>query len=434
MSLGWSVRRNRGSSPDVDREVCAPSSRPPVVASSLAGVALAVLTVLAVAGTCLVVKTSGKTPVRSASTSADARRGFWYAIGDTPTAAEVDAAAAKYAVIVLNPWETWALRRIKQLAPSVTVLVYKCLSSTRSYHTEALPPTGVGYAEAEDNASWFATDTAGQRIIWGPYPGHVQMAVWDPTYQARWTADVVDEVVAAGWDGVLADNDLATLRWYSSALLSGTSSQDETDARLRLGLDRLVEAAGGALKARGKLFVPNISDAQLHPGRWRAHAAYGGGMEENFAHWGTDPDAGFLADWTPGGWVDQTEQLSSGLTLAVTRAAAGDTRTLLYGWTSALIRGGADDLWTPSTTPAGDYTRPETLPEMGLDLGAPSAGTARQPSGAWTRSFTRGWAAVNPTTQPVTLTTPKGAVDAAGRRITSVRLGATSASVLRVVR
>ena len=380
------------------------------------------------------VRGGARTPVQTAATTTDGRRGLWYAIGDTPTAAAVDAAALTYAVVVLNPWETWALRRIKQLAPSVTVLVYKCLSSTRSYHVGPLPPTGVGHAEAEQDPAWFATDTAGRRIEWGPYPGHVQMAVWDDAYQARWTANVVEEVVAAGWDGVLADNDLATLRWYSPAVLSGTASQAETDTLLKLGLDGLVETAGRALNARGKLLVPNISDARLQPGRWRSHAAYGGGMEENFVHWGTDPSTGFLADWTPGGWVDQTAQLDAGLSLAVTRAAAGDTRTLLYGWASTLVRGGPDDLWTPSTTPAGDYTRPESLPEMRLDIGSPTAAAVRQVSGVWTRGFARGWAAVNPTTQAVTVGLPKGAVDADGRRLTSLRLGPTSGAVLRVVR
>jgi hypothetical protein len=369
-----------------------------------------------------------------ATTGTVARRGVWYAIGDAPTVAEVDAAAATYAVVVLNPWETWALRRIKQQAPGVTVLVYKCLSSTRDYHTDALPPAGVGFAEAQEHPGWFATDATGARITWGPYPGHLQMAVWDPAYQARWVSNVVDEVVAAGWDGVLADNDLATLRWYSSAVLAGTTSQDESDALIRQGLDVLVASAGRALSARGKLLVPNISDARLFPGRWRAHAAYGGGMEENFAHWGTDDRTGFLWDWGPTGWVTQTDQLSAGLTLSVTRAAPGDRRTLLYGFASVLVRGEADDSWTPSTTARGDYSEPESLPEMTWDLGAPTAVGLRAPSGVWTRSFARGWAAVNPTTGSVTLAAPRGAVDATGRRVDSVELGPTSGVVLRLKR
>ncbi|WP_448619343.1 putative glycoside hydrolase [Geodermatophilus sp. URMC 65] len=359
------------------------------------------------------------------------RRGFWYAIGDRPTEQEIDAAATRYGVVVLNPWETWALERIKQQDPSVVVLVYKDLASTRSYHTDPLPPAGVGYGEADP--SWFAVDDAGERIEWDPHPGHWQMAVWDPAYQQRWVDNVVAEVVSAGWDGVLADNDLATLRWYDAGLLAGTASAAETDARLQEGLDGLVTRAGQALRERGRLLVPNTSDARLQDGRWDAHAAFGGAMEENFAHWGTDPGAGFLWDWGRTGWVTQTGQLAGpGLTLSVTRAAPGDTRTLLYAYASVLVRGNGDEYWTPSTTAAGDYTQPEWLPEMAVATGPAAADALREPSGAWTRRFTTAWAAVNPTQATVTVVPPRGTVDRSGRTARSVTLQPTSGVVLRV--
>ncbi len=358
------------------------------------------------------------------------RRGFWYAIGDRPTEQEIDSAASRYGVVVLNPWETWALQRIKERDPSVVVLVYKDLASTRSYHTGALPPTGVRHEEADP--SWFAVDDAQERIEWDPYPGHWQMAVWDPAYRQRWVADVVAEVVAAGWDGVLADNDMSTLSWYDSALFAGTTSAAGTDALLRQGLEDLVTAAGQALQARGRLLVPNVSDARLQDGRWAAHAAYGGAMEEAFVHWGTDPDDGHLWDWGRTGWYTQTGALiGPGLTLTVTRAARGDTRTLLYGYASLLVRGDGRDHWTPSTTPAGDYTAPEWLAEMDVALGAGASAAVREPSGAWTRTFASGWAAVNPTRGTVSLTPPKGTVDRDGRRVQSVSLPPTSGAVFR---
>ncbi len=359
------------------------------------------------------------------------RRGFWYAIGDRPTEQEIDAAASRYGVVVLNPWETWALQRLKQRDPSVVVLVYKDLASTRSYHTGPLPPTGVGYGEADP--SWFARDGAGERIEWDPYPGHWQMAVWDPAYQQRWVDNVVEEVVSAGWDGVLADNDLAALRWYDAGLLAGTTSAAETDARLQEGLEGLVARAGLALQERGKLFVPNTSDARLQDGRWEAHAAFGGAMEENFVHWGTDPGIGFLWDWGQTGWVTQTGQLAGpGLALTVTRAAAGDSRALLYGYASVLVRGNGTDYWTPSTTGAGDYSQPEWLPEMGIATGAAPSEAVRETSGAWTRRFTTAWAAVNPTEATVTVVAPSGTVNKDGKTVRSVTLPPTSGAVFRV--
>jgi putative glycosyl hydrolase-like family 15 (GHL15) protein len=156
-------------------------------------------------------------------------------------------------------------RSAEAAGPPVVVLVYKDLASTRSYHTGPLPPAGVEYGEADP--SWFAVDGAGGRIEWDPYPGHWQMAVWDPAYQQRWVDDVVEEVVSAGRDGVLDDNDLATLRWYDAGPLAGTTSAEETNARLQEGLDDLVTFAGRALQERGKLLIPNTSDARLQDDR-----------------------------------------------------------------------------------------------------------------------------------------------------------------------
>lgn len=394
---------------------------------------------LAVAG----LLSSSGTPVGCGSTqgarttvaaAASPRHGLWYAIGDEPTAAEVAAAPSRYGVVVLNPWDTWALQRIKKADPSVVVLAYKDLSSTRSYHVGPLPPTGVGAREAESHPSWFALDTAGHRIEWDRYPGHWQMAVWDTDYQERWTSNVLSEVVANGWDGVLADNDLTSLGWYDSALLAGTASSQQTDAQLRAGLDSLVTRAGGELRAHGKLLVPNLSDARLFQGRWATHAASGGAMEEAFVHWGTAADAG-LWDWGPTGWLTQTAELRGpGLTLAVTRAARGDTRSLVYGYASVLVRGDESDFWTASTTAAGDYTQPEGLEEMSVPLGAPVGEAVRTSAGAWTRSFSTGWAAVNPTLRTVVLTPPKGTVDARGAAVRTVTLRPESGAVLRVGR
>ncbi|PRY18432.1 putative glycosyl hydrolase-like family 15 (GHL15) protein [Kineococcus rhizosphaerae] len=363
------------------------------------------------------------------------RRGVWYAIGDEPTAAEVDAAPRTYGVVVLNPWDGWAAQRIHQLDPSVVVLMYKDLSSTRSYagaYAQA-DPAGVRYAEAEQDAPrWFATDTSGARVQWGPYPGHWQMAVWDSGYQQRWAANVTREVLAGSWDGVLADNDFATLGFYSSAVLAGTTSRQETDAKIRAGLDVMVTTVGTALNARGKVLVPNLSEARLYPGRWASHARYGGAMEEAFAHWGTDTSSGFLWDWSGTGWQAQTAQMASpGLSLAVTRASASDRRTSLFGYTSVLVRGDSTSYWTGSTTPAGDYSAPESIPEMAWPVGAAVSGPVQLVSGAWTRTFQGAFAAVNPTQQRVVVPVPAGFVDAQGRTVSSVTLEATSGTLLK---
>lgn len=367
----------------------------------------------------------------SAGDAGAGRRGLWNAIGRTPTPAELDAAPALYGVVVVNIWETAALRRLKQLDPTIVVLAYQDLSSARSYDHGPLPPAGVGWAQANANPSWIALDTSGRRIEWNGYPGHWQTAVWDAGYQQAWTANVVQKVVAGGFDGVLADNAVSTLRWYSDQTLAGTSSAAQTDARLRAGIQALVERAGPALQAEGKMLVPNVSDARLFPGRWAAHARWGGAMEENFAHFGTTGDlSSFVTDWGADGWEGQARLLAHpGLSLAVTPVATGDQRAMRYGYASLLVRGDGDSFWQPNAA-AGTYDAQQWIPEQRWRTGS-ALGAGQRVGGAWVREYDHVWAAVNPTNGTVTVTAPAGATDSSGTSVRTVALGPATGIILR---
>jgi hypothetical protein len=388
-------------------------------------VGLVIVMVLAVvAGACAA--TAGPAPVGD-------RCALWYAIGDTPGPEELDA-ADRYGVVVLNAWETDALRRIKERSPGTTVLVYKDLSSTRDYpgalsgndDAERIP-TGIGFARAEaEHPEWFARDSDGDRIEWGPYPRHWQMTVWDPAYQRTWAADVTAEAVGSGWDGVFADNDFASLRFYSDAVLEGTADADATDRLIRDGLDGLVTAAGTALADAGKLLVPNVSEARLHPGRWTAHGRFGGAMEENFAQRQGDR----LLTWEGrSGWdelldgADDPERL----TLLVTAGDADATRT---GAAAAALLAGPGTCW--SASPAEQrYDAPEWTREQEISLGAPRGAARETRQGAWIREFARGWAAVNPTGGAVDLTPPAGSTTPDGAPVGgSLRLAAADGMLL----
>jgi hypothetical protein len=332
---------------------------------------------------------------------------FWDAIGDSPTRAELEQSAREDTVVVLNAWETDALRTLKALNPHILVLVYKDLSSTRSYEVEDLgqgdlSAAGLSYsAVVRDQPEWFARDTSGRRIEWDPYPGHWQMAVWDSGYQQAWADAVTEEVVAAGWDGVLADNDFARLRYYSPAVVAGTDDQDGTDALIRSGLDRLVTVAGERLRAEGKLLVPNVSEARLYPGRWKEHSRFGGAMEESFAYFAD-------SDQFVGGrdWAAQTEQLAdpTQLSLAITHSRTGDSREQRYGFASAAVRGEGTACWMLSTT--SSYTERARSPEQDAGLGAPLEPGTDSGNGVWTRQFENGWVAVNPTDEALPVVPP----------------------------
>lgn len=357
---------------------------------------------------------------------------FWYAIGEKPTMAEITAAAAQDTVVVLNSWETDALHQLKKLNPSITVLVYKDLSSTRSYETQDHgqgdhSAAGLAYAATDrEHPEWFATDTRGSRIAWDPYPGHWQMTVWNTGYQQAWADAVTHEVVEDGWDGVLADNDFASLRFYSSATIKGTSGQNATDQLIRDGLDAMVTRAGQQIQKAGKIFVPNVSEARLYPGRWAQHARFGGAMEENFAYFQSGDQYVDGNDW-----LDQTQQTADPrlLSLSITRASPSNRQAQRYGFASAAVRGQGQACWMLSTT--DDYSKPTRSTEQDIPLGTPDGPGAPTGDGLWTRSFQAAWIAVNPTTRALAIVPPAGFRSAAGEAVGSITVPANDAVVLR---
>jgi hypothetical protein len=360
---------------------------------------------------------------------------WWYGIGEPPTAAELETAAKRYQVVVLNATETAAMHRLHELNPNIKVLVYKDLSSTRNYHgavdgdTDApLLPTGIGYNAAQrDHPEWFALDTAGRRIEWRGYPKHWQMTVWDPAYQQAWTTAVAEEVTREGWDGVLADNDFNSLSHYSNALLAGTATAAETDRRLRDGLDAFLSVAGAALQAAGKMFVPNVSETHLTPGRWTAHSRFNGAMEENFG-FRDDGGSGELLTFQGNEWKELRAQAALGESWLLLTTRVRDGREERAGYASAALLAGPYTCWTAARSTT--YLDPEWSTMQDAGLGEAVDAATRQPSGVWTRQFTGGWVAVNPTSTTVRIAPPAGLMTLEGAPASEVELPAADGVVL----
>lgn len=359
-------------------------------------------------------------------------KGWWYGIGKTPTAADIENAAKRYAVVVLNAWETAAMRRLKTLNPTVKVLVYKCLSSTRNYpgtvdngKDARYLPTGLGYVAAKPE--WFAVDTAGKRIEWDGYAGHWQMAVWDAGYQSAWVAAVTAEVAREGWDGVLADNDMNSLRWYSSARFAGMVLAVTTDVKLRDGLAVLLDKARTALSSAGKLFIPNVSESHVRAGRWTAHCASVGGMEENFAMREDEGRRGIL---TFGGteFSELVTAAAAGVAWLLLSTRVSNARDELTGYATAALLTGPKTCWQGATT--GDYRVADWSALQSRDLGTPTTPATRNTLGVWVRGFTGGWVAVNPTTVGVRVTPPSGYVRLDGTAAVAGTLAPGDALVL----
>ena len=333
--------------------------------------------------------------------------GAWIRYGDPIPADQVAFAAKHYRAAILQPWETDAAAELKRLRPDMTVLCYKCFSSTRDYEPGPVYSSGVAYREAEEEGgAWFATRLDGTRIEWNGYGGHWQMNVRDAGYRARWVQNVTAELLESPFDGVMADNDVFDDYYQLNLPIRSASSM----ADLRDGLDHLVHAAGQSLNSIGKILVPNIAESRRVPGRWASHAAYGGGFEEVWLGYGPRD----LFD--PATAEAQLPQ-ADGPGLSILRVPTnGDDNhpNFTYGLAAFWIFGHGRGSFT--ATAHDDYSRTQHIPELDWSLGAPR----EKPKGrqhVWSREFNGGWAAVNfnkDGRRKRRISVPPGLADAAG--------------------
>lgn len=331
--------------------------------------------------------------------------GAWIRYGHPISQEQLDFAARHYRAAILQPWEQDSAAWLKHERPDMTVLCYKCLSSSRDYEPGPVFSSGVSHAEAAD--AWFARRLNGQRISWQRYPGHWQMAVWHPGYRRRWVDNVVDELSDSPFDGVMADNDVFDDYYGLDLPLEGLGSLSE----LRAALDALVAAAGRGLNDVGKILVPNIAESRREPGRWARHSAWGGGFEEVWL--GYRPAPLFDAPTA----LAQVEQLNHpGITIVRVPTDGSDEHpNFRYGLAAFWVFGGGRG--AISATGHDAYNGTPFIPELDWDLGAPVEEPRWHEPDTWTRRFESGWAAVNlaeGARRGRQLFVPRGLVDAEG--------------------
>ncbi|WP_371261767.1 putative glycoside hydrolase [Arthrobacter sp. ov118] len=301
------------------------------------------------------------------------------------TAEQIDFAAEHYRAAILQPWELDAARELKSRRPDMTLLCYKCLSSTRDYEPGPIYSSGVSFAEAErEGAGWFAQRLDGRRVEWDRYPGHWQMKVWDPEYLSRWVANVIAELEDSPFDGVMADNDVFDDYYGLNLPLRGAESL----SAIRAGLNSLIHDAGPRLNRVGKVLVPNIAESRREPGRWASHASYGGGFEEVWLGYSA---TNLFDPATVEAQLPQAE--GPGLTILRVPTDGNDRHpNFSYGLAAFWVFNGGTGAY--SATAHDDYSRTQYSPELDWDLGQP-LGAAKGNGHAWLREFTGGWAAVN---------------------------------------
>lgn len=332
-----------------------------------------------------------------------------------PGSAYVDDVIAKGTrLIALNRWMTQFRDDIKARDSSIICLCYISLTDVRSWDPTNVNdngPTGISYNYAVQQAAnghdWFLRRGGGY-INQAAYPGQLQMQTYNPEYQRAWRDAVVKSVSNSGWDGVLADNDLADNGDYYNLL---PNDQGATLTDIASGCQQMIAMTGPALNRFGKLFVPNITEGHIG-NKWQADTRWGGGLAEMYAHWSESDNEGFFS-YDYAGYLPS---VTPGANIAFCRSMTSptySTKAIIYGLASFLIAGGNDN-GVYFSSPKDQYELPPSThwtPEQGIIVGSPAGAIVRPVADVITRAFTKGWAAINQReegTAPVAIAVPPG--------------------------
>lgn len=340
--------------------------------------------------------------------------------------------------VVLQPWQTDELARLKERNPDLTVLMYKNMSATyRSTCTDGctrdnpVVPSGVGYHWAEQHhPEWFLHDRSGTRLEWADWRGLFPMDSSSAGYQDTWAGNVLAELRAHDWDGVMVDD---TLTWLSHPIVDDRrSTRLGTDAEQYAATKAFLKAVGPRVEGAGFLVVPNVT---LAWDNWRDSLSdlspYVSGWEnEHFVIWGRDGSHERFTDDDDWDWkIAMAEWLAARdlPLLAITYSTPDDRATMRYHRASWLLtwngRTGA------SIYVSTDETDPQDHGPATHDIGLP-IGPRHRESGVHLREYDGGLVLVNPTRSERSVEVGLGYQLPSGRSVTEVHLAPASARVL----
>jgi hypothetical protein len=339
---------------------------------------------------------------------------------------------SRYEYVILQSDKAALIPVLKAKNPSLKALVYKNATATYAYAQTggrdwAKLPSGVGYVDATLNhPEWFLRDAQGNRIEFSDYPDLWMMDVGNRDYQKAWLKNVVAEVQADGWDGVMIDDVNANQRLH---LGGRTIARYPTVAEEQRAMTSFLAYVGPGLTSKGILALPNIMvEWPDGPGIWSQWIGYtSGAVQEYWTKWGRDASLHF----TDAGWdyrqsfLDRTQRAGK-IYLGITYAPRDDTRSMIYarasflldwngGKSALMFDPGAVDPWHDAWT---------------ADLGAP-AGAKVAVGSAWRRAFAGGAVVVNPSTSAQTVQLGREYLAAGGSRVSSVTLAPATAAILR---
>lgn len=374
---------------------------------------------------------------------------FWLHYDSSPISqTTIDKEAPRRGQVVFNAWEGGyipAFRAAGANNPHLKLYVYKCFSSTRSFDPGPNGETSGALAYSWVSANhpeWFLTRN-GSRIQWSGYPGTYAMDIGNTAYQQACLNAVVADAKKNGWDGVLFDNILYSLRQYAAA----PCDQYATDTGFRAAYTSALSVIGTGITDAGLLSMGNMAGVRVIPGLWDTYisAGLGGGFDEYFTCFGDGnelpdyghPPEGFIAQ------VDEVKRLKYGakpyLPGGFQSHSLSNTQSFRYSFAGWLL--GVSSAAAFSEAGTGGYGPPPPWrTEYDWDFGWFTGPHKTLQTSVYQRIFTNGMALVNANASgsnvTVNLANPYGTVyvDQDGSNRTSVSLPPKTGMALRKVR
>lgn len=367
---------------------------------------------------------------------------FWLQMGSINLSdALINAEAKRRSIVVLNAWEHDLIAKFKNANPAIKVLVYKDLSSTRSYAVEngvdhQFLPCGVGYKYARDNhPEWFLRDASGNELMYSGYPGHYQMDVGNDDYVNYWCTQVISELNDYGWDGAFLDNALLHADQYHEDV---TPAQYPSDESIQNAYKFMLSKVNMVFNQNNKLSIANASNARLYPGTWNSYMSYlSGGLDE---WWLVFSSTDRLQEYDKG-WSAQMNEVvynetNGKITLVQPHAGEGDNDGFYYAFASYWLANKGKTFFSNQVI-TDNYKLPSTWrAEYDWDMGVPCSNYYNYAPGIYRREFTRAMVIVNSNAQgsaPVTINLSEKCIDETGIEVNEVKVNPLQGRILRKI-
>ena len=351
--------------------------------------------------------------------------------------ATIETEAPRRDIIVMNALFHEYVQKFKTVNPDLKMLVYKDLTSTRSYAVEnevddEYIPTGVGYQYANTNhPEWFLVDENDNRLEYTGYPNHWQMDIGNIEYQQFWADQVGDELVANGWDGVLMDNAIYILDTYHENVFP---KNYETDAEFQFAYKSMLTTIHSRLKTDNKIGIANITDTRLHPGVWEDYMQHLDGALDEW--WLVFGNGNYLSDYSEG-YIPQinevvVNELDDKITLVQPHTSITDNQGFYYAFASYWLVNNGNTYFSEQEI-TDDYNDPSPWrDEYNWNFGEATGSYTQLENGLYQREFSRALVFVNANdsgTIQVDLDTAY--LNEVGEEVSSIVVNALSGTVLR---